>query len=45
MVCTRYIRGSFDVRGTSSLPNGGVGKNVITFAAQMSSYVYVKDKK
>ena len=29
----------FDVRGTALLPNGGFGKNVILFGAEMSSIV------
>ena len=36
---------SFDTRETFSLSNGGFGKNVLVFDADMSSSVLVDDKK
>ena len=36
---------SFDVRGTFSLPDGGFGKNIVIFGADMSSSVHVDNKK
>ena len=35
----------FDVPGTFSLPNGGFGKNVEMFGADMSSSLHVDNKK
>ena len=35
----------FDVPGTFSLPNGGFGKNVVMFGADMSSSLHVDNKK
>ena len=36
---------SFNVRGTFLLPNGGFGKNVVIFGADMSSSVHFDNKK
>ena len=36
---------SFHVCGTSSLPNGNFGKNVVKFGADMSSPVHIDNKK
>ena len=36
---------SFDTCGTFSLSNGGIGKNVLIFDADMSSSVHVDNKK
>ena len=35
---------SFNVHGTFSLPNGGLGKNVLIFCADKSSYVHIDNK-
>ena len=35
----------FDTRGHYSLPDGSVGKNVIIFAVDMSSSVYIDNKR
>ena len=36
---------SFDVRGTSLLPNGSFCKSIVIFGADMSSSVYISNKK
>ena len=35
----------FDMKGTFSFPSGGFGKNIIIFGVDMSSSVYVDNKK
>ena len=36
---------SFDIRGNFSLKNGGFGKNLIIFGADMNSSVHIDNKK
>ena len=35
----------FDMKGTFSFPSGGFGENIIIFGVDMSSSVYVDNKK
>ena len=43
--CSNFGYGiSFDTHGSFSLLYGGIGKNVIIFGADMSSYGYIDNK-
>ena len=47
MINTKYswYGFGFDMKGTFSFPSGGFGENIIIFGVDMSSSVYVDNKK